>query len=74
MPVPFLDLKKQYASIKSEIDAAVMGVIEECNFIMGPNVAAFEKELAGYLEAPHAVACASGSDALLLALMAVGIK
>jgi dTDP-4-amino-4,6-dideoxygalactose transaminase len=74
MPVPFLDLKKQYASIKSEIDAAVMGVLEECNFIMGPSVAAFEKELAGYLEAPHAVACASGSDALLLALMAAGIK
>lgn len=74
MPVPFLDLKKQYASIKSEIDAAVMGVLAECNFIMGPNVAAFEKELAAYLGASHAISCASGSDALLLALMAAGVK
>ncbi|HOD39692.1 MAG: UDP-2-acetamido-2-deoxy-3-oxo-D-glucuronate aminotransferase [bacterium ADurb.Bin243] len=74
MAVPFLDLKKQYSTIKEEIDARIADVLQNCNFIMGPNVAAFEKELAAYLNARNAATCASGSDALLLALMALGIK
>lgn len=73
MAVPFLDLKAQYASIKGEIDEAVMKALAGCQFIMGPNVAAFEKELAEFLGAAHVVTCASGSDALLLALMALGV-
>ncbi len=74
MAVPFIDLKKQYSSIKEEINLEIAKVIEACNFIMGPNVSAFEKELAAYLGAKHVIACASGSDALLLSLMAAGIK
>jgi len=74
MSVAFIDLKAQYASIKPEIDEAILNVISNCNFIMGPNVTAFEKELASYLGAKHVITCASGSDALLLALMSSGIK
>jgi len=70
MSVKFLDLKAQYAAIKKEIDEAVMGVMAECHFIMGPNVSAFEKEMAAHLGVRHVITCASGSDALLLALMA----
>ncbi len=74
MAVPFIDLKKQYNSIKEEINTQITKVFEGCNFIMGPNVAAFEKELAAYLGVKHVISCASGSDALLLSLMAAGIK
>ncbi len=73
MSVKFLDLKAQYASIKKEIDAAVAGVLDECHFIMGPNVSAFEKEMAAHLGVRQVITCASGSDALLLALMAYDI-
>jgi len=72
-PIPFLDLKAQYRTIKSEIDAAIQRVMESQYFILGPEVEAFEKEVAAYLQVKHAVACASGSDALLLALMALDV-
>ncbi len=71
--VPLLDLKAQYATLRDEIGAAIAGVLESQHFIMGPEVQALEKEIAAYSDAPHAVGCASGSDALLLALMALGV-
>lgn len=72
MPVPLLDLTRQYQSLKTEIDAAVAGVLAHSKFIMGPEVAAFEKEVSEKLGVAHALGVASGSDALILALRAVG--
>jgi dTDP-4-amino-4,6-dideoxygalactose transaminase len=71
--VPALDLKAQYQSIRDEIDAVVRRVIESQYFILGPEVAEFEAEAAAYCGSRHAVGCASGSDALLLPLMALGV-
>lgn len=71
---PFLDLKAQHASIADEVLAAVGQVIASQQFILGPEVAAFEREAAEYLGARYAVGCASGSDALLLCLMALDVK
>jgi len=71
--IPMVDLKRQYREIAGEIDTAVRNVIDGTRFILGPNVAAFEQECAEYLGVPHAVACASGTDALMLALRAAGI-
>ncbi len=68
--VPALDLKAQYRTIRDEIDAVVRGVVESQYFVLGPEVAAFEAEVAQYCRAKHAIGCASGSDALLLPLMA----
>jgi dTDP-4-amino-4,6-dideoxygalactose transaminase len=73
-PIPQLDLKLQYDALRDEMAAAIQKVLEEQQFILGPDVSAFERELAAYCGAPHAVACASGSDALMLALMALGVK
>jgi dTDP-4-amino-4,6-dideoxygalactose transaminase len=72
--VPLLDLKAQYAPLKCEITAAVTEVIESQWFIMGPNVADLENQVADYCSAEHAVGCASGTDAILLALMAIGVE
>ncbi len=73
LAVPALDLKAQYQSIRDEIDAVVREVIESQYFILGPEVSNFETEAADYCRAKHAIGCASGSDALLLPLMALGI-
>jgi len=70
-PIPQLDLAPQYEALKHELAAAMGKVLAEQRFILGPEVAMFERELAAYCGAPHAVACASGSDALILALMAL---
>jgi dTDP-4-amino-4,6-dideoxygalactose transaminase len=72
-PFPFLDLKAQYRTIKAEIDAAIQRVMESQHFILGPEVEGLEKEIAAYTRAQFAIACASGSDALLLALMALEV-
>ena len=74
MRVPLLDLRAQYAPLKDEIEEAVRRVMDSQQFIMGPDVAALENEIARYTGARHAIACASGSDALLLALMALEVK
>jgi dTDP-4-amino-4,6-dideoxygalactose transaminase len=74
MHVPLLDLDKQYRKIQCEIHPAIQRVLESQNFILGPEVAALEKEIAAYCHIPHAIGVASGTDALLLALMALGIK
>jgi dTDP-4-amino-4,6-dideoxygalactose transaminase len=73
MRVPLLDLHAQYKTIKPEIDAAVERVFASQHFILGDEVVAFEEALAEYCGSRHAIGCASGSDALLLALMALGI-
>ena len=74
MRVPLLDLKAQYATIKNEICTAIDAVLETQQFIMGPQVKCLEEKVAKYCNAKHAVGCASGSDALLLSLMAMDIK
>lgn len=71
--IPILDLRRQYQSIKSEIDQAIQRVVESGRFILGPEVESFEAEIAAYLGVPHAIGVASGTDALLLALKALGI-
>lgn len=70
---PFLDLKAQYRTIKKDIDAAIQRVMASQQFILGPEVENLENEIAAYLKVEHAIACASGSDALLLALMALEV-
>jgi len=71
--IPMVDLKTQYQNLKTEIDAELAGVLESTRFILGPNVHAFEQEAADYLGVKHAISCASGTDALHLALRAAGI-
>jgi len=71
--VPILDLTRQYQYIKDEIDAAVARVLSSGRFILGPEVAAFEEEIAEYVGVKHAIGVASGTDALLLSLRALGI-
>lgn len=70
---PFLDLKAQFAGIRGEIQAAVNKVLESQNFILGTEVRDFEAEVAKFVGSEFAIGCASGSDALLLALMSLGI-
>ncbi|HXD86714.1 MAG TPA: DegT/DnrJ/EryC1/StrS family aminotransferase [Urbifossiella sp.] len=72
-PVPLCDIQTQYRGLKNEIDAAVLRVLESGQAILGPEVAAFEKEAAAFCGAQHAVGCGSGTDALVLALHALGI-
>lgn len=74
MKVPLLDLAEQNQLLRPEIETALGRVLDTNGFILGAEVAALEKELAGYCGAKHAIACASGTDALLLALMAYDIK
>jgi len=71
--VPFVDLKAQYHSIKPEIDAAVIGVFESTQFVLGSAVAAFEKAFAPYCKAEYAVGMNSGTSAIQLAILAAGI-
>jgi dTDP-4-amino-4,6-dideoxygalactose transaminase len=74
MKVPLLDLKIQNDSLRGEIDEAIKKVLDSNGFILGAEVLALEKELADYCQTEFAVGCASGSDALLLALMAVDVS
>jgi len=69
-----VDLIAQYQDIKTEIDHALLSVVEKAQFINGPEVQAFEKELANYLGAKHVIPVANGTDALQIALMALGLK
>ncbi len=70
---PFLDLRAQFASIREEVMAAVARVLESQHFILGPEVAAFEDEVGHYLGSKFSIGCASGTDALTLGLMALGV-
>ena len=71
--IPLLDLQAQYNSIASELEAATLELMRSGQFIMGDTIAQFESDIAKYLGVEHAIGCASGSDALLLALMALDI-
>ena len=73
MNVPFIDLKSQYAALKSDIDARIAAVLDHGAYIMGPEVRELEEQLAAFCGVKHAVAVSSGTDALLVALMASGI-
>ena len=72
--VPLLDLKAQYRVIKAEVLSAIEVVCDEQGFVLGPRVSAFEEATAQYIGSRYAIGCASGSDALLLSLMAMGVK
>ncbi len=73
MKVPFVDLKAQYATIKSEIDEAMNCVVNDCAFIKGKYVAQFEEDFAAYLGAKFCIGCGNGTDALEIALNALGV-
>lgn len=72
-PVPMCDIQAQYRSLKQQIDEAVQRVLTSGQAILGPEVAAFEQEIAAYCGADFGVGCSSGTDALVLALHALGI-
>lgn len=74
MKVPLLDLRAQYEPLREETRAAIDRVLESQGFVLGEDVRALEEEIAAYTGARHAVGCANGSDALLLALMALDVK
>ena len=69
----FIDLKRQYKRIEGEVKEAIERVLNSCRFILGPEVEAFEREIAAFVGVSHAVSCSSGTDALLLSLMAIGV-
>src|SRR5450631_1371914 len=71
--IPFIDVAAQRRRLGPAIDTAVARVFGHCQFILGPEVRAFEAELAAFCGAKHAVTCASGTDALVLVLRAKGI-
>lgn len=73
-PVQMVDLKRQYLRIKPEIDAAIAGVLESTGFIGGPQVKSFSQNLAAYLDIAHVIPCANGTDALQIAMMALGLQ
>jgi dTDP-4-amino-4,6-dideoxygalactose transaminase len=74
MNVPLLDLKAQFQPLRAEIMAEIQTVCDEQGFILGPRIVAFEESVARYIGSRYAIGCASGSDALLLSLMAMGVK
>jgi dTDP-4-amino-4,6-dideoxygalactose transaminase len=73
MNIPFVDLKAQYATIKSEIDAAIQDVLDNTAFVGGPRLAAFEEAFASYCQVQHCVGVGNGTDALFIALKTLGI-
>jgi dTDP-4-amino-4,6-dideoxygalactose transaminase len=74
MKVPQLDLRPQYTALRAELSAAVQSVFDSQQFVLGPEVTKFEEEVAQYCRVSHAIGCSSGSDALLLALMAIDLE
>lgn len=73
MPVPFVDLRAQYAAIKPDVDRAIQAVLDRCDFVLGEAVEGFERDWARYCEAAEAVGLSNGTDALRLALLALGV-
>ncbi len=72
--IQMVDLGSQYEKIQNEIDAAVLNVIRSCAYINGPEVKSFQSELESYLDVKHVIPCANGTDALQIAMMALGLK
>ena len=73
MSVPFIDLKSQYNALKSNIDARIQKVLDSGAYINGPEVAELEQKLAAHTGSKYCLAVASGTDALVIPLMALGI-
>ena len=71
--IPLLDLQAQYATIRGEIREAIDRVCDSQHFILGPEVEALEQEVSAFCQARHAIGVSSGTDALLIALMAIGV-
>jgi dTDP-4-amino-4,6-dideoxygalactose transaminase len=71
--IPFVDLKAQYLAIKDEVDTAIRGVLETCQFTLGSEVAAFEQEFASFQQTAHGIGVNTGTSALHLSLLAAGI-
>ena len=71
--IPFVDLKAQYQSIKPEVDAAIQGILDSCQFTLGSEVAAFEQEFAAYCQSKLGIGVNTGTSALHLALLAAGV-
>jgi len=74
MKLPFIDLKSQYEAYKEEINKEVLGVLDSTQFILGPQVIKLEEGLSKYTKAKHAIVCSSGTDSLLLALLALEVS
>lgn len=74
MPIPLLDLKREYQYLKKEIDASIEKALAHQHWILGPEVQELEEKVAAYIGVPHAIGVASGTDALLLALRALALK
>jgi len=74
MTIPFVDLKSQYRALQSQIQGRINRVLEHGEYIMGPEVAELEERLAAYTHAKHCITVASGTEALLISLMALGVK
>ncbi|MCH2533562.1 MAG: DegT/DnrJ/EryC1/StrS family aminotransferase [Bdellovibrionales bacterium] len=72
--IPFIDLKAQYNDLKTDINQQIQNVLEHGQFILGPEVKELESQMSSYLGVKHSLTCASGTDALLMALMALDIK
>ena len=73
MAVPFVDLKAQYAALKPDMDRAIQGVVDRCDFILGKELSSFEEDFSRFCEVEHALGVANGTDALRLGLLAAGI-
>lgn len=73
MSIPFIDLKTQYREVEDAVKSGIDAVLEHGKYIMGPEISELEGKLADFAETKHAVACASGTDALLMALLALGV-
>ena len=73
-PIQMVDLKSQYQHIKTEVDQGIQEVLDSCAFINGPAVKRFQENLEKYLDVKHVIPCANGTDALQVALMALGLK
>ena len=74
MIIPFIDLKTQYETLKTQIQKRINNVLEHGQYIMGPEVYELEKKLASYVGTTHCISVASGTDALLISLMAIGVS
>ena len=72
--IQMVDLKSQYEDIKQEVDERIQGVLNTSSFINGPEVKRFQEELESYLQVKHVIPCANGTDALQVAMMALGLK
>jgi len=72
--IPMVDLQRQYKLLKTEVDAAIQGVLDNTQFILGPKVSLLEEEIASYHGISHAIGVANGTDALLLALRGCGVE